>query len=230
MGMTKVLKKAFITTIPVLLGYAAIGLAFGLMVTNAGYPWWLAPVMSILIYAGAGQYAVIPLFAVNAGFMEIAFITLLVNSRHIVYGLSLIDKFKNTGLLKPYLIFSLTDETYGLLTTVTVDENEDKNKLYFLISFFDHLYWILGGVIGAIAGSIIPFKLDGVEFALTALFVVLLLEQIKKCDSKIPLLISFISSAAAVVLVGRSNMLLISILLSIISISLMKKRFINDAA
>ncbi|HBD94117.1 MAG: hypothetical protein A2015_17100 [Spirochaetes bacterium GWF1_31_7] len=223
-----VFKQALIITIPVFLGYMAIGIAFGLMLVTAGYPWWLAPIMSIMIYAGAGQYVAVPLFATNAGLGEIAMITLLVNSRHIVYGLSLIEKFRNTGIYKLYMIFALTDETYGLLTTIQVENDVNTKHLYFFISFLDHFYWVLGGLIGAVIGSLLPYDFKGLDFALTALFIVLLIEQIKKCNSAIPLIISFISAILSFFLVGKSNMLLISILISIAGITIFKGRLTNE--
>ena len=128
----KCFKEAFRCTIPVLLGYLAIGIAFGLLLTDAGYHWLLALFMSITIYAGAGQYIAVSMFAQNAGFTEIALVTLLVNARHMVYGLSLLDKFRNTKPITPYLIFALTDETYSLLTTVTVPDGVKKREFYYL--------------------------------------------------------------------------------------------------
>ena len=129
-------------TIPVLFGYTAIGIPFGLMIVNAGYPVWIAPVMSITMYAGAGQYVAVGLFASGAPLGAIAFTELLVNIRHIVYGLSLITRFKNVGAWKPYLIFALTDETYSLLTNCTVPEGANAGAFYGTIALLDHLYWI----------------------------------------------------------------------------------------
>jgi len=208
-------KKAFIITIPVLLGYLAIGTAFGLLLVKAGYSWWLAPVMSILIYAGAGQYVAVTLFSQNASLIDVAIITFLVNSRHIVYGLSLLDKYKiSTGFYKFYLIFSLTDETYALLTSGNEPDDVDKKLYNFFIGLLDHFYWTLGGVIGAIFGSVINFNSKGLDFALTSLFIVLLIEQIKKCKTILPFFIAFIGGLIGII-INKNNMLIISIVFSI---------------
>lgn len=172
--------QAFKITLPVLFGYLAIGIAFGLVLIEKNYPWWLAPIMSIVIFAGAGQFMAIPLFAANAPISAILIAELLLNIRHIVYGLSLITKFNQCGKYKYYLIFALSDETYSLLTTTDFPEGADKGKFYFTIAALDQFYWVIGGIIGTLIGSVIPFSLSGVDFALTSLFVVLFIDQIQK--------------------------------------------------
>jgi 4-azaleucine resistance transporter AzlC len=189
------------TTFPVFFGYLAIGIPFGLMIVNAGYPVWIAPVMSITMYAGAGQYIAIGLFATGASLETIVLTELLVNIRHIVYGLSLITKFKNTGKWKPYLIFALTDETYSILTACDVPEGAEPGKYYGTIALLDHSYWIAGSLIGAAAGKLIPVSLTGVDFALTALFAVLLIEQLEKSHDFQPAVIGIIVTCAAILLV-----------------------------
>lgn len=176
-------REAAKMTSPVFFGYIAIGIPFGLMCVKAGYPVWMSPVMSIIMYAGAGQYVAMGLFASGASMASVAITQALVNSRHIVYGLSLINRFKKAGRWRPYLIFALTDETYSLLTSCRDRDRmpgEKPGEFCGIVALLDHIYWILGGVIGAAAGTLIPFSLEGVDFALTALFAVLLIEQIEK--------------------------------------------------
>ena len=177
---SSVIKTAFPVTIPVLFGYIAIGIPFGLMLVKAGYPWWLAPIMSVLMYAGAGQYIAIGLFAANAPLAGMLVTMLMVNIRHIVYGLSLIEKFRGVGKWKAYLVFSLTDETYAILTGVKAPDNIKPGSFYGTIALLDQSYWILGSVVGALAGELIPFSFAGIDFALTALFVVLLMDQLTR--------------------------------------------------
>lgn len=188
------------TTLPVFFGYLAIGIPFGLIIVNAGYPAWVAPVMSAVMYAGAGQYIAVGLFAAGASLGTIALTELLVNIRHIVYGLSLITKFKNVGKWKPYLIFALTDETYSILTGCDVPEGADAGKYYGTIALLDQVYWIAGSAIGAAAGKLIPFSLTGVDFALTPLFAVLLIEQLEKSRDLLPPVIGAAAAGAAVLL------------------------------
>lgn len=209
-------QRAFIVTIPVLLGYTAIGIAFGLLAVRFGFPWWVVVIMSALMYAGAGQYIGIELLATGAGIPEMALVTLLVNARHMVYGLSLQTKFTGTGAVKPYLIFALTDETYALLTTVTPPEGHDRSRFFFLIALLNQSYWVLAGIAGFFIGKLIPFNTEGLDFALTALFLVLLIEQIRSCRRWAPFIIAFVCSIAAVLIFGAGNMLIVSIVLSII--------------
>ncbi len=177
---THCLKVAARTTIPVFLGYISCGIAFGLITINAGYPWWLAPATGILIFAGAGQFLAIPLFAAGTPVLAILATELLLNIRHIVYGLPLINHFKGCRRTKPYLIYALTDETFSLLTTTEVPAGVKAEDYYFAVSILDQSYWVGGSLIGSLVGSMIPFDMTGVDFALTALFAVLSIDQIQK--------------------------------------------------
>ncbi|MCD1655364.1 AzlC family ABC transporter permease [Treponema zuelzerae] len=205
---SSVIKAAFPVTIPVLFGYIAIGIPFGLMLVKAGYPWWLAPIMSVLMYAGAGQYIAIGLFAANAPLAGMLVTMLMVNIRHIVYGLSLIEKFRGVGKWKAYLVFSLTDETYAILTGVKAPDNIKPGSFYGTIALLDQSYWILGSVVGALAGELIPFSFAGIDFALTALFVVLLMDQLTRTRDMLPAAIGLLCAVAALALFGPGQMLI----------------------
>lgn len=209
--------KAVQLTLPVFFGYIALGIGFGLVLTEKGYPWWLSPLMGLTIFAGAGQFIAVGLFAAGTPLSMILVTEALVNIRHIVYGLSVISKFKECGKWKYYLIFGLTDETYSLLTTSDVPEGADKGKFYFTITALDQFYWVLGSLIGAVAGSLIPFSFEGVDFSLTALFVVLLIDQIEKTRDFLPPLAGLFTTLGAVllyrfgILPGSNNILLIAL-------------------
>ncbi|MBR7064200.1 MAG: AzlC family ABC transporter permease [Treponema sp.] len=226
--------KALKITLPVFFGYIAIGIPFGLMLVNAGYPAWLAPVMSVSMYAGAGQYVAIGLFASKMPLGAIIVTELFVNIRHIVYGLSLLEKFSGVGKWKPYLIFALTDETYSLMVNCDVPENYNAGTFYGTIAFLDHIYWITGGIIGAIAGTLLPFSFKGVDFALTALFIVLLIEQLEKSKDFLPPLIGSCSTIMAIALFKKnvlleSNILILAISMSIAFLIILRKDKNHDA-
>ena len=196
-----VLFRAFKFSIPVLLGYSAIGVAYGLMVSGSGYPFWLAPFMSLWMYAGAGQFIAVGLFTAGTTLWELCLVQLVVNARHIAYGFSMLKRFGNTGIFKPYLVFSLTDETFALLSSLPeVPEGGEKERKLFLlyVSLLDQFYWFGGSFIGAIAGTLIPFSMDGIGFALTALFVVLMMEQIKNVKKPGIFILSAASALAGV--------------------------------
>lgn len=215
--------QAFKVTLPVLFGYLAIGIPFGLMLVNAGYPWWLAPVMSIFMYAGAGQYMGVSLFAAGASLSVTAVTMLLLNIRHIVYGLSLITPFKATGAWKPYLIFALTDETYALMTSCPLPKGAKSGSFYGSIALLDHLYWIAGGLIGGVAGTLIPFSFEGVDFALTALFAVLLIDQVKKSKDLVPPLVGIGVTIVAAIFIP-SDYVLLAALAAGVALLMMFKR------
>jgi len=170
--------KALRFSFPVLLGYLAIGSAFGFLLADAGYPWWLAPAMGIIMYAGAGQYIALGLFAAGTTLWEAVLVQLMVNARHVAYGFSMMNRFREAGPLRLYLIFGLTDETFALLSSMP--ETADKRsgtRLMFLVTLLNQSYWILGSLAGALAGALIPFGTEGIGYALTALFIVLMAEQ-----------------------------------------------------
>ena len=173
----KALSAAFPVTVPVLMGYLAIGIAFGLMLQEIGYNFIWAFFMSLTIYAGSGQYLGVTLLGAAASLGTVAVMTLLINFRHLVYGLSMLEKFRGMGPRKLYMIFSLTDETYALLSSARAPVGVDPRNFYFAIALLDQSYWILGSVIGAVAGALIPFSTEGVDFAMTALFVVIAVDQ-----------------------------------------------------
>ncbi len=230
-------------TVPVLLGYLAIGLAFGLMLAGAHYPWWLAPLMSIVLYAGAAQYLAVSLFTANTGLAETALMIFLVNARHMVYGVSLLERFRSFGAAKAYLIFALTDETYALQTSLKEPPGLDRQKIYLLISSLDHAYWILGSLIGALAGSLLPLPTAGLGFALTALFMVLTVEQVKgrwsangnpsalwrqRLGQLLPFVIAIVACILSLALFGQKSMLLPSIGIGIAALVLSEFLFGKD--
>ena len=187
-------------SIPVLLGYLAIGVAFGLLMADAGYPWWLSLAMSAVMYAGAGQFIAIGLFAAGTSLLEAALVQLVLNARHAAYGFSMLNQFSNAGPYKFYLIFGMTDETFALLSSLPEDGVRDRAKFMFLVTVMNHCYWITGSVTGAVIGALIPFSTQGIGFALTALFIVLLVEQILRVRKPGIFIVSAIAAVLGVFL------------------------------
>lgn len=218
----------FKTTLPVLFGYITLGAAYGLLMSTTDYPLILVPLIGLFVYAGSLQFITVSLFASNAGLFEIASISLLLNSRHIVYGLSFLSKYNISKWYKPYLIFSLTDETYGLLTTIKIPDHIDKSKAYLYISAFNHFYWILGSTIGVLFGNLIEFNMAGLDFSLTALFIVLLIEQLKNSTARSPFFLAALCGFLILNTAGKNNMLLISIGLSTAILILFRRVLIKN--
>ena len=174
MGYRQAFRKAFPYTIPVLTGYLFIGIAFGVMFAEKGYSFLWAVLMSLLVYAGSGQYLAVNFFVPGVSLLQVVFLTLMVNIRHIFYGISLLEKFHSMGPKRWYMIFGLTDETYSLLCTTRVPEGVEEDKFLFAISIMNQSYWVVGSAIGGLAGAMLPINSEGIDFAMTALFVVIL--------------------------------------------------------
>lgn len=176
-GYAAAFRAAFPYTIPVLTGYLFIGMAFGVMIQEKGYNFLWAMFMSLVCYAGSGQYLAVNFFVPGVSLLEIIFMEFMVNIRHIFYGLSLLERFSKMGKKRWYMIFSLTDETYSLLFITKTPEGVDESKFLFAIGMLDQSYWILGSGIGALLGTWLPIDATGIDFAMTALFVVIMVEQ-----------------------------------------------------
>ncbi len=223
-GYLHAYKKAFPYTIPVLTGYFFIGIAFGVMFEEKGYSVWWAVLMSFAVFAGAGQYLAVNFFVPGFSILQIAFMTLMVNIRHIFYGISLFEKFSNIGKKKWYMIFGLTDETYSLLCTTKVPDNVNKGKFIFAIATLNHSYWIVGTAIGALAGTYIPFNSEGIDFAMTALFVVIFVEQAMDKKNRVPQVIGLVCALVTLLIFGANNFVLIAMLCIVALLLLGKKQ------
>ena len=201
----KSLAAAFPHTVPVLMGYLSIGIVFGWMLSAADFqPVWSA-IMSVTIYAGSGQYLGVELLASAAPLVNAAFLTLILNFRHLVYGLSMLEKFQGMGWRKLYMIFSLTDETYALLAGVQAPEGVNEKDFYFSIAVLDHLYWIAGSVIGAVAGALITINTEGIDFAMTALFLVIAVEQWQSNRRHSPVFLGAAGTLACLLVLGPND-------------------------
>ncbi len=208
MKWKKALRGAFPVTLPVLAGYLALGMAFGLLLSSAGIPIFWAPIMSVLMYAGSGQFLAVTLIAGGATLVQAALLTAVLHFRHLFYGLSLIDRFHGVGRRKFFLIYGLTDETYALLTSTPPPPGVEAGDFYLAVSLLNHLYWIMGGVIGSTMGALLAFDTTGVDFAMTALFVVLLIEQVKKPGGGVCAAVGGVCAAAALAVFGAERFLI----------------------
>ena len=207
-SLKRTLREAFIATTPVMAGYIVLGMGFGVLLSTKGYaPLW-ALAMSGFIYAGSMQYLTIDLLTGGASLITAALTTLLVNARHLFYGISMVEGYRGMGKRKPYAIFALTDETYSL---VCQDEHPDRDSFHryaFRVSLFNQLWWVTGSMIGSLLGEIIPFDVTGIDFALTALFLTVFIEQWLSTKDHASALIGVLASAACVVIFGADRFLI----------------------
>lgn len=222
--MKNTVKSAFIATIPVLTGYLVLGFGFGIIIKSAGYSILVAFAMSTLIYAGAMQYVAVGLLTSGASLVTVALTTLMVNARHLFYGISMLSKYRVTSARKPYLIFALTDETYSLLCGENKSiKPEDKTNYYFLVSLFNHVYWIVGTIAGAVAGTVLKFNSEGIEFALTALFLTVFLEQWLTSKNHIPAVVGVVASVTSLLIFKGDNFLIPAMLVIALILSFYKE-------
>ncbi|MBE6643268.1 MAG: branched-chain amino acid transporter AzlC [Ruminococcaceae bacterium] len=206
-------------SIPVLTGYIFLGIGFGIIMESRGFNFLWSFAMGLFIYAGSMQYVAIDLLTGGASLISAAFTTLMVNARHLFYGVSMIDKYKNCGKTKPYMIYSLTDETYSLVVS---DKTEDK-KLYFYISLFNHCYWVIGCTLGGLIGLIIPFSTEGIDFALTALFVTVFVEQWLTTKNHLSAIIGIVSTLVCLLFFGSEYFLIPSMAVITLLLTVFRK-------
>ncbi|MBO5852643.1 MAG: AzlC family ABC transporter permease [Clostridia bacterium] len=226
--MKSLVKTVFIKTLPVMTGYIVLGIGFGILFHSKGFGLIPSVLMATLVYAGSMQYVAINLISGGASLITTAFTTLLVNARHIFYGISMLEKYKGTGAKKPYLIFSLTDETYSLLCGEDYPENVDSGKYQFMVSLFNHCYWITGCALGSIIGSAIPFNTAGIDFCMTALFITIFVEQWLSVKRHLPAIIGLVSAVVCLMLFGADAFLIPTMVLISVLLILFRKRIGGD--
>ena len=224
-NISSVVRQAFITSLPVMAGYIILGMGFGILLRDAGYGVLWAFLMSAFIYAGAMQFVGVGLIKGGASLLTTAFTTFMVNARHLFYSISMVDRYRKAGKFKPYMIFALTDETYTLLVEDERGEDETYGDLYrFLVSLFDHIYWITGSVLGSLIGNILPFSTEGIEFSMTALFIASFTEQWVSGKDRLSAFVGFVCSALCLLVFGAGNFLIPDMVLITFILTLLRGR------
>lgn len=196
--------KALRLTVPVMCGYLFLGTAFGATLAQAGFgPAW-ALAMSGLVYAGSLQFVMVPLMANSTALATVAMTALMVNARHLFYGVSYIDRFRRMGRLRPYMIFSLTDETYSVFCGLP---GEESDGVMLRVALYDHLYWVTGSVVGGLLAQQLPFDLTGIDYSMTALFIVICLERALNRADRLPVAIGGVCAMACLLWLGPDRFL-----------------------
>ena len=216
-------KSAFPQTLPVFAGYVSLGIAFGILLREAGYGVIYAFLMSLFVFAGSAQFLCVELLVANATLPQVAFLIFLLNFRHFFYGLTMISHYRNVKN-KWYLIFGLTDETYALLSANKIPSTVEKSDFYFAVTFLNHIYWISGSVIGSLVGALIPFDMTGIDFAMTALFAVLVVEQWKSHSKHFPAILGFSVSILSILIFGAENFIIPTLIIICVILLLVKNQ------
>ena len=226
--MLKKFKTIFVYTIPVLAGYIFLGIAFGLLIRTNGYPTWYGVIMSIIMFTGALEFAAIPMIAQPFEPIGSFVFGLLLCARHLFYGIPMLKKYKDTGMAKPFLIFGLTDETFSILSTVDCPDGIKPKTFYVVLTFLNYLYWNIGTLIGGIVGEFVGDKARGLDFAITALFIVLFVEQLKDKQGLLSGFTGLIATAAILMMFGSSKMVIISMIVIIVVLLAGKKAISHE--
>lgn len=221
---SSIIKTAFKDSIPVLSGYIVLGIGFGIILEKNGYGVLWAFLMSCFIYAGSMQYAGVELIATAASLPAVALTTLMVNARHLFYGISMIDKYKDSGAKKPYMIFALTDETYSLVCYNKYEDKEQMHLYCFCVSLFNQIYWVTGSMLGAVIGAVIPFDTAGVEFSMTALFVTVFVEQWLSTKNHLPAVLGIVASVLCLIVFGKDSFLIPAMIIIFLALTFMRGR------
>ena len=212
--MNRELKYALGKTIPIMFSYLFLNMAFGIMMNQAGFPFYWAYLVSLTVYTGAFQFVIVSFLSAGAGIATIALTALAMNCRHMFYGVTFLKEFQSMGKRYPYMIFSLTDETYALYCSLEYPENLDRHQVMFDIAWLSRAYWLIGTLVGALLGQIIPFDFEGVDFCMTALFVTILIDQWRKCESHAPAVIGGVSAVVFLLIFGASRFMLPSLMVT----------------
>lgn len=212
----KIIWQAFIKSLPILCSYIFVGMAYGMMMGNAGFSWIYSMFASVTVYTGAFQFVLITFLSSGASIVTIAISAFLMNSRQFFYGLTFLEEFRQMGKRKWYMIVSLTDETYAVDCTLTDDrypDKEEKNGIMFFVALFSQCYWIAGAVLGGVLGQVIPFDLTGIDFCMTALFVIIFINQWESTKDHKPALIGIGVALICLFIFGTTAFMLPSLLL-----------------
>ena len=216
------IKTALRDSLVILPGYLVLGIGFGVLMDTKGFGLLHSFLMAVFIYAGSMQYVGVELLASAASYLTVFIMTIMVNIRHLFYGIGMLDKYKDLKKHKLYDIFALTDETFSIACNRKMS-GLNKEDYYFYLSLFDHCYWITGCVLGSILGDVLPFDFRGIEFSMTVLFIVVVIDQWEKNEDHTPVILSFIASIACLIYFGRDNFLIPSMALIIVILFIVRK-------
>lgn len=228
--MNRALKYAFKHSLPILISFIPVGLAYGILMRSSGYSTWLTGICCLSVLAGSLQFLMIDFFSGATPLVSVAVISFLLNSRHIFYGLPFLEKWKNYGWSKLFLIYALTDEAFSLHCSNEFEDVSEKDKklTYVFSALFVLIYWFSISIIGALVGSLLTFNTAGIDFALTGLFIVILIDMILSSETCIPAVIAAVSSLICLYIFKPNSFILPSLLLTVASLFVFRKKIEGD--
>lgn len=222
--LRRALRAAFPHTIPIFAGYCFLGMSYGILMKTSGFPIWYPILTSLVVFAGSMEFVTVNLLLGAFDLLQAFTMALMLNARHLFYGLSMLEKYRGTGKKKLYLIFGLTDETFSVNCAITPPADVDRSWFYFFITLLDHSYWVLGATLGSIFGTLLQFNTEGLDFVMTALFVVIFLEHLLKNEDKRSALLGMVISIACLLIFGSDGFMIPAMVLILISLMGMSKK------
>lgn len=220
-------RAAFPYTIPIFAGFVFLGIAYGIYMNSLGFSAIYPILMSLIIFAGSMEFIAANLLLVTFNPIHAFFLTLMVNARHLFYGISMLDKYKGTGKKKFYLIFGLCDESFSINSTVDIPKGVDKGWFMFFVTLLNHLYWGIGAAIGGILGSLVHFNTKGLDFVMTALFVVIFVEQWMREKKHYSALVGLGLSIFSLIIFGGNNFIIPAMIMILLILTILKKPIEN---
>ena len=206
--ISRALKCAFPHTIPIFAGFCFLGMTYGIYMKVSGFAFWYPMLMSLVIYGGSLEFVAVSMLLAPYAPMQAFLMTLMIQARHLFYGIALLDKFRGMGWKKPYLIFSLCDETFSVNCTAEIPEDVDRGWFYFFVTLLNQIYWVLGATAGGLVGGLIRFNTEGLDFVMTAMFVVIFLEQWRKEKRHDSAAVGMAASVVCLAIFGADNFLI----------------------
>ena len=219
----KELRFAFRQTVPIFFTYLFIGIAFGILMHDAGYGVVLSTLSALVIFAGSMQIVMVPMMTSGASLPALAMMTFFINARHIFYGIGFVEQFRGMGWRCPYMIGTLTDETYSILCSVSYDEGLVRDRAAFFIAMLDHAYWVLGCFLGGLAGEFLQFDLRGIEFSATCFFLVVVVNQWLQYKTKLPFLTAAVCSVGYYLFLGPDRFLIPTLVTCLAALLLLRR-------
>lgn len=219
----KAFKAAFPKTLPIFAGFLFLGITYGIYMNTSGFGFWYPLIMSTVIFGGSLEFVAVSMLLSPYAPLQVFLMTLMIQARHLFYGIAMLPKYKNTGLKKAYLIFGMCDETFSINYTAKIPEGVDKGWFYFFVTLLDHAYWVAGATLGGILGNLITFNTEGLDFVMTAMFVVIFIEQWKKEKRHISELTGIFASVVCLVLFGADSFLIPTMVCIVILLTFLKK-------
>ncbi len=226
----RALKAAFPYTVPVMTGYLVLGISYGVLITASGFPFWMPMVTSLTIFAGSMEFVLVNLLLSGFDLLQAFLMTLMINARHLFYGISMLDRYKGMGWKKLYMIFGLTDESFSVNCVTDPPEGVDRGWFMFFVTLLDHSYWFLGTTLGGIFGSLVHFKTEGLDFVMTAMFVVIFMEQWKKDKNHLSAILGLVLPVGCLLLFGAESFMIPAMLAILAGLTVVRKPLEQEVA